>query len=512
MWGVIPAAGRGSRIQPLAFSKELLPAGSRTENGIERPCAVSEYLADRMVIAGAGKLCFVISPGKSDIMEYFGASYAGIPIVYVLQPEPAGFCDAVFRANSVIVQQEPVVVGLPDTIWFPDSALSHLPDDTLSFLLFPVEHPEFFDAVVLDPDGQVQAIQVKQRDAASNWIWGAFKMPSDVFKGLHRLWLARGRQDEYFGTLVNAYLAGGGKAAGFKIGEAYVDVGTLHGYRSAISLLSQTPPLKNARGDNADLPGSSGEIAQKADARDLPPEAIRERAEALGPWFHNIDLKGVQTAPGHFLGDFPAVKWHLFASAIPQDLAGSTVLDIGCNGGFYSIEMKRRGAARVLGIDTDCDYLEQARFAADVLDLDIEFRELSVYGIGSLGERFDLVLFMGVLYHLRHPLLALDLIHEHAARDLLIFQSMQRGSCEVESVRDDYDFWETGQFDRSSSPKLHFIEHSYAGDPTNWWIPNRACAEAMLRSAGFAAIAHPESEVYICRRIEGAGRIMGQRP
>ena len=234
----------------------------------------------------------------------------------------------------------------------------------------------------------------------------------------------------------------------------------------------------------------------------LSPDEIRRRAESLGPWFHNIDLNGVKTAPDHFLGDYPSVKWKRFADAIPRNLTGLSVLDIGCNGGFYSIEMKRRGAERVLGIDFDEDYLAQARFAAEVTGLDIEFRRLSVYDVGALGERFDIVLFMGVLYHLRHPLLALDLIHEHVARDLFVFQSMQRGSADAEPLQDDYHFWEYDLFDRPGFPKLHFIEKRYAGDPTNWWVPNRACAEAMLRSAGFQIIGHPEQEVYVCRRVE----------
>ncbi|MDO9712334.1 TIGR04290 family methyltransferase [Paracraurococcus lichenis] len=231
-------------------------------------------------------------------------------------------------------------------------------------------------------------------------------------------------------------------------------------------------------------------------------EEIRRRAASLGEWFHNIDLGGVRTAPNHFLGDYPAVKWRQFAHVIPPDLAGRSVLDIGCNGGFYSIEMKRRGAARVLGIDSDEDYLAQARFAAEVTGQDIEFRCLSVYDLGAIGERFDIVLFMGVLYHLRHPLLALDLIHEHVAKDLLVFQSMQRGAASVLPVREDYDFWEQEQFDDPGWPKLHFIERRYSHDETNWWVPNRACTEAMLRSAGFAIEAHPEQEVYLCRRVE----------
>jgi tRNA (mo5U34)-methyltransferase len=247
----------------------------------------------------------------------------------------------------------------------------------------------------------------------------------------------------------------------------------------------------------------------------LTPEAIERRVRELGDWFHNIDLHGIQTAPHHFLGDYPAVKWRRFANALPADLRGRTVLDIGCNAGFYSIEMKRRGAERVVAIDSDRDYLDQARFAAEVSGVDLELRELSVYDVGALGERFDIVLFLGVLYHLRHPLLALDLIHEHVARDLLAFQSMQRGSAEIEPLEEDYRFECVEVFDRPGFPKLHFIEGRYAGDPTNWWAPNRACSEALLRSAGFAIVARPEEEVFICRRQEvpgGSRAVYPQRP
>jgi dTDP-glucose pyrophosphorylase len=238
MWGIIPAAGRGSRIQPLAFSKELLPVGSRRHETGERPCAVSEYLIERMILGGADKLCFVISSGKSDIMEYFGAAYGRAPIAYMVQPQPVGLCDAVFRPAPLIGPDETVVVGLPDTVWFPARALADLPDDELSFLLFPVTRPELFDAVELDASGRVRAIHVKQAEARSHWIWGAFKMPGRVFHALARLWRTPGRGDEYIGTLMNAYIAEGGAAIGVKAGHAYVDVGTLHGYRAAVSLLS----------------------------------------------------------------------------------------------------------------------------------------------------------------------------------------------------------------------------------------------------------------------------------
>ncbi|MBE7171330.1 MAG: TIGR04290 family methyltransferase [Williamsia sp.] len=227
---------------------------------------------------------------------------------------------------------------------------------------------------------------------------------------------------------------------------------------------------------------------------------IREEISKLGKWFHNIDLKGVKTAPDHFLGDYPTVKFQGFSHAIAQDLLGKTVLDIGCNAGFYSIEMKRRGAARVVGIDSDERYLAQARFAARILGADIEFKNMSVFEIAQLNEKFDIVIFMGVLYHLRHPLLALDLLYEHVVKDQLIFQSMQRGSSQIDPLEGDYDFAETGIFDSPGFPQMYFIEKRYSHDPTNWWIPNQAGMEAMLRSAGFEITDHPEKEVYICRR------------
>lgn len=241
MWGIVPAAGAGSRIQPLAFSKELLPVGSRIDGGVERPKAVSEYLVERMIRGGADKICFVIAPGKSDIVQYYGGGFGDAHVCYAVQPKPAGLCDSIFRVLPLVPPAEDVLVGLPDTVWFPEDGLCALPDGILSFLLFPVERPEFFDAVVTDEDGRVKEIQVKQPGAATHWVWGAFKLPGWTLGELHALWLERGKQDEYIGTLVNAWLARGGEARGVRAGEAYVDVGTLHGYREAIAALSERP-------------------------------------------------------------------------------------------------------------------------------------------------------------------------------------------------------------------------------------------------------------------------------
>ena len=237
----------------------------------------------------------------------------------------------------------------------------------------------------------------------------------------------------------------------------------------------------------------------------LSTEQIRQRVAELGEWFHNLDLDGVQTAPDHFLGNYPQIKWQQFSSAIPEDLTGKSVLDVGCNAGFYSIQMKRRGAGRVVAIDTDEKYLAQARFAAKVSNVEIEFRNLSVYRVADLRERFDLVLFMGVLYHLRHPLLALELLHEHVVDDLLVAQSLLRGAKESMNVPRDLPFWEQEIFERDDFPRMYFVENLLANDPTNWWIPNRSCFEAMLRSAGFEILDHPEDEVFICRRTEVSG-------
>lgn len=239
MWGIVPAAGRGSRIQPLAFSKELLPVGSRREEGTERPCAVSEYLLERLILGGADKICFVISPGKSDILEYFGDHHGSAELAYVVQPDASGLCDAVFRAGTVVGNDEDIVVGLPDTVWFPKAALQALPDSDLSFLLFPVERPEFFDAVVLDGES-VREIQVKEPMPTLRWIWGTFRMSARGFRELHALWNARDRRDEYFGTLVNPYLQAGGLGIGIKAGESYVDVGTVDGFRTAMALLAES--------------------------------------------------------------------------------------------------------------------------------------------------------------------------------------------------------------------------------------------------------------------------------
>ena len=237
IWGIVPAAGLGTRIQPLAFSKELLPVGTRMDGETERPRAVCEYLLERMLEGGATRICFVVSPAKTDIISYFGGQIGNASICYAIQSNPGGLCDALFTALPFISPGDDLLVGLPDTVWFPKNGFNCLPSGAFNFLLFPVDAPEFFDAVVTGEGDQVREIQVKHENPSSNWIWGAFRVPADDFASLHTLWQHRHKKDQYLGTLVEAYIANGHSVGAIRRGETYVDVGTLHGYREAVKLL-----------------------------------------------------------------------------------------------------------------------------------------------------------------------------------------------------------------------------------------------------------------------------------
>jgi dTDP-glucose pyrophosphorylase len=252
MMGIIPAAGAGQRIQPLGCSKELLPVGSRPVDGVQRPKAVAEYLVERMIAAGAEQICMVISAEKTDIMRYFAEREYAAQIFYVVQQQPLGLCDALFRAEPFARQHDQVLIGLPDTIWFPENAyratLDAHPDAEVNLVLFPVVDPTAFDAVVCDQLGYVQRVEVKKADAHSHWIWGAVTAKGHAFHALKLLWEARHREDEYLGDLLNAYIAAGNTARATHAGEHYMDVGTLEGYRTAQDFLRALaePPLQQA--------------------------------------------------------------------------------------------------------------------------------------------------------------------------------------------------------------------------------------------------------------------------
>jgi tRNA (mo5U34)-methyltransferase len=231
--------------------------------------------------------------------------------------------------------------------------------------------------------------------------------------------------------------------------------------------------------------------------------ALRQEIAALGPWFHNLHLPdGTQTCPDHWLGDFPSFKWQQIAPHLPEDLGGWSCLDIGCNAGFYSFELARRGAT-VLGIDVDEKYLAQARWAAPRLGLSrrVKFERMQVYDLAhrfGAGEGFDLVLFMGVLYHLRYPMLGLDIVSQRVRR-MMVFQTLTMPGEAVYDPTHGHGFEDREVLRHAGWPKMAFLEHPFAGDPTNWWAPNHAAVEAMLRSAGMKVVNHPGHEIYVCQ-------------
>jgi tRNA (mo5U34)-methyltransferase len=234
---------------------------------------------------------------------------------------------------------------------------------------------------------------------------------------------------------------------------------------------------------------------------DTPTDAeLRSQIDALGPWFHNLHLPGgVQTVPDHFIGgDFPSFKWQQIRDAVPQDLSGWRVLDVGCNAGFYSFELARRGAS-VLAIDLDPHYLAQARWAARQFGLQdqVEFRQAQVYDLARSDEQFDLVWFMGVFYHLRYPLLALDILAQRTRR-MMMFQTLTMPGEEVYPDTQDRPITQRQHFLEPGWPKMAFIEHRFSNDPTNWWVANHAGIEAMLRSSGLRVTARPAGEIYVC--------------
>jgi tRNA (mo5U34)-methyltransferase len=238
---------------------------------------------------------------------------------------------------------------------------------------------------------------------------------------------------------------------------------------------------------------------QSRGAPDLDGELLR-----LGPWFHNLHLPdGVRTAPDHPLGDFPAFKWDELGPALPADLTGVRALDIGCNAGYYSFELARRGAS-VLGVDHDLHYLAQAAWAREQFGLEdrVELREMGVYDLGRLRETFDLVLFLGVLYHLRYPLLGLDLVAERLAPGgTLAIQTLTMPGGAVEGVTPaDIGIQERERLRERDWPAMAFVEHHLAGDHTNWWVPSAGAVEAMLRTTGLRVVDRPGHELWLCER------------
>lgn len=219
--------------------------------------------------------------------------------------------------------------------------------------------------------------------------------------------------------------------------------------------------------------------------------------EKLAPWFHNIHLPGGEsTAPHHPLGDFPSFKWEVISPHLPEDMTGMQILDIGCNAGFYSVQCALRGAV-VTAIDMDTHYLRQAKWIADVFNVNqqVHFHQMQVYDLAKKNWQFDIVLFLGVFYHLRYPLLAMDIISEKV-KQMLVFQSLMFQENAEYPEPDDFSFDKRDIMLQNGWPLMAFIEKKFMGDPTNWWVPNSAAIKAMLRTTGFRFLNTPGQEIY----------------
>jgi tRNA (mo5U34)-methyltransferase len=240
------------------------------------------------------------------------------------------------------------------------------------------------------------------------------------------------------------------------------------------------------------------QVESRGTGRAAAVERLKTTVEKLGPWYHNIDLGGeISTNP--IVGEHPASRWRVLEPFVPPSLAGKSVLDIGCNAGYFSLQMKRRGAGRVVGIDIMPHVLAQARFVSAWHDLPFELREMDTYDVSNLGT-FDFVVFVGVLYHLQHPLYALQKIAS-ICRETMLFQSVTRGPGGDFTPKDDYPQSEASIFDLPEYPKMYYIEKSFNGDVSNWWFATQSCLKAMLRTAGFRTIIPTaSSDTFICHK------------
>lgn len=222
----------------------------------------------------------------------------------------------------------------------------------------------------------------------------------------------------------------------------------------------------------------------------------------LRPWLQNVHLpSGRQTAPEHPLGDWPRRLWDGFRDHV-GDLQGKRVLDVGCNAGFYCIEAARRGA-EVVGVEPNPRYLEQARFTTRAWGVEdrVTLRRAQVYELARGGEAFDVVLFLGVLYHLRYPTLALDAL-ARVCRGRMFLQSLMtpgRPAGGRSPIPDEVD-GDLSALDAPDWPKTAFAGDGLFGDPTNRWVPNPQGVEAMVRHAGFVVEARAVDHVFVCRR------------
>jgi tRNA (mo5U34)-methyltransferase len=238
----------------------------------------------------------------------------------------------------------------------------------------------------------------------------------------------------------------------------------------------------------------------------MTPSEIMAEVQRLGPWFHCIDLgDGLVTKSQSAIGEpieHPRPTWEKVKDCVPADLSGQTVLDIGCNAGFYSIEMKRRGAARVLGLDAQRDLIRQAEFVRDVLGLNIEYQRKSVYDLDpfAMGQ-FDVTLALGLIYHCKHLVLALEKLFL-ITRHLLVLET---AIYPPEKAPASFEYEEGGE--RPTLHPLAYVENRPEAKEAvyNWFLPSTAALKALLKNVGFDEIevlptANSDRAVIACKK------------
>ncbi len=204
-------------------------------------------------------------------------------------------------------------------------------------------------------------------------------------------------------------------------------------------------------------------------------EAIEQEMRSLGWWYQHFELpNGLRTGNGQEPGYDAKARWNFIAPHVPADLTGKTVLDLGGNAGFFSIQMKLRGASRCVLVDPFVEFNRQARFAATQFGVELEIvnEDAHTYCL-TTDERFDYVIFLGLLYHLKYPGLVLDRLAEMTKHRIYI-QSHIIGT-EADSYENKTNYersLDDPLLDDPAYPKLMFVENLYNGDATNWWIPN----------------------------------------